>query len=128
MLYATMAALMLAVVFGLWLSSLHLLQEKPPPHIGWVGALHGLVGASCVVLLWITLRRPVHGTVQSVGGFGWTAFWMLALTLLGGLTIASFYLRKQTPGPVLIALHATLGIGGAVMLAAWYSLPSSYGH
>ena len=128
MLYAAVVALCIAVPLGMWLVSLHLVREEPPAGLSRVAVVHGSVGAACVALLWIALRGPGrHGVGHGAGGFGWIAFAMLAAALLGGLTILGFYWRGKAVPAVLVATHASLGIAGAVMLAAYFSAPVSYG-
>jgi hypothetical protein len=127
MLNPAIASLCVAVLLGMWLSSQHLLEGNPPRFIGRVGAVHGAAGALCVGLLYLALRAKPAGAGHGAGGFGWTAFWMLAATLLGGLAILSHYLRGRLPPTVLVAVHACVGIGGAVMLAAYYSSSASFG-
>jgi hypothetical protein len=128
MLYATMAALCIAVPLGMWLGSLHLMREEPPRGLSRVGAVHGSVGAVCVALLYLALRGPDRrGVGHGAGGFGWIAFWLLAAALAGGLTVLSFYLRGRTVPPVVVATHASVAIAGAVMLAAYFAAPVSYG-
>jgi hypothetical protein len=127
---AAMGALFLAVVLGLWLSSLYLVHEQPPKGMV-VGLIHGTVGAVTVALVFLALRGP--GTNPGphfghpAGNFGWTAFVTLVIALLGGLTILAMRLIRKSISPVLIGLHATLGIAGAVILCAYWITPSSYG-
>jgi hypothetical protein len=61
------------------------------------------------------------------GGFGWTAFALMALALAGGVTILTFHLRKRGAPVLLIAMHAMLGIAGGVMLSAWWASPVNFG-
>jgi ABC-type transport system involved in cytochrome c biogenesis permease subunit len=130
LLAAAMGALFVAVVLGLWLSSLYLLRDEPPK--GMVtGLVHGTVGAVCVALVFYALNRPnpgpgpTHG--HAAGSFGWTAFYTLVITLAGGLTILAMHLTRRKISPVLVAMHATAGIAGAVILCAYWVTPSSYG-
>lgn len=128
MLYAAVAALCIAVPLGLWMSSLHLLRDEPPVGLSRVGAVHGSMGAACLVLLLLALQGPGRrGAGHGAGGFGWFAFVLLLATLGGGLTILGFYWRGRALPKVLVAAHAMVGIAGAVVLAAYFSLPSSYG-
>jgi hypothetical protein len=128
MLYAAVAALCIAVPLGLWMSSLHLVRDEPPAGLSRVAAVHGSFGAACVVLLSLALQGPDRrGGGHGAGGFGWFAFALLAVTLVGGLTILGHYLRGRAAPAVLVAAHAMLGIAGAVMLTAYFSSPVSYG-
>jgi len=128
MLYTAVAALCIAVPLGMWLGSLHLMRDEPPAWLSRVAAVHGSIGAVCVVLLWLALQGPDRrGAGHGAGGFGWFAFVLLAAALVGGLTILGFYLRGRALPKVLVAAHAMAGIAGAVMLAAYFSSPVSYG-
>ena len=128
MLYAAVAALCIAMPVGMWLGSLHLVREEPPSGLGRTGAVHGSAGAVCVALLWMALTGPGRrGVGHGAGAFGWIAFVLLAATLVGGLTILSFYVRRKTVPRLLVATHASVGIIGAVILAAYFSSPVSYG-
>jgi hypothetical protein len=128
MLYAAVAALCIAAPPGLWMSSLHLLRDEKLPSFSRVAAVHGSFGVACVVLLCLALQGPGRrGAGHGAGGFGWFAFVLLVATLSGGLTILGFHLRGRALPKILVAAHAMAGIAGAVMLAAYFSLPSSYG-
>jgi hypothetical protein len=123
MFYVISAILCVAVGLGLWLSAQYLIEESAPPMMGRIAAIHGSAGALLVALLWFTLHRPG----PPAGKFGWTAFVVLAATLLGGLTILSFNLRGKPPNRMLVAMHAFVGATGAVMVAAYFSTPGSFG-
>jgi hypothetical protein len=127
MLIAALSAMATAIVLGLWLASLHLVREEPPKGIPVTGMLHGAAGASSVVLLWLALRGPPRGVHTGAGGFGWTAFWLMALALAGGVTILSFHLRRRGAPPLLIVMHGMLGMAGGLMLSAWWASPASLG-
>lgn len=122
MFYAAIAILCVAVTLGLWLSAQHLIEEKKPAIMGRVAAIHGTAGAICVALLYLALHHPGH----PAGKFGWTAFVVLAAALAGGLTILSFHLRGKQVSPALVAMHASAGMAGAVMLAAYFASPASF--
>jgi hypothetical protein len=128
MLNAALVALCIAVPVGMWLGSLHLVRDEPPSALSRVGAVHGSVGAACVALLFMALLGPGRrGVGHGAGAFGWIAFMLLAATLVGGLMILGFYLRHKSVPRLLVATHAGAGIVGAVMLAAYFSAPMSYG-
>jgi peptidoglycan biosynthesis protein MviN/MurJ (putative lipid II flippase) len=124
MFYAAIAILCIAVALGLWLSAQYLIEEKKPPIMSRVAAIHGSAGALCVALLYLSLHHAGH----SAGKFGWTAFIVLAAALAGGLTILSFHLRGKQINPTLVAMHASAGMAGAVMLAAYFASPASFAH
>jgi hypothetical protein len=125
-----MGALFLAVVLGLWLSSLYLLRDEPPKGM-ITGLIHGTIGAITVALVFLALHKPNTGqgpnAGHGAGGFGWTAFYILVITLAGGLTILISHLSRRRISPLLVAMHATAGIAGAVILCAYWVSPSSYG-
>jgi len=128
MLNAAVVALCIAVPLGMWLGSLHLLREEPPRGLSRVAAVHGSAGGVCVALLLLALLGPDRrGVGHGAGGFGWVAFWLLAGALMGGATILFLYLRRKSVSPVLVATHASVAIAGAVMLAAYFAAPISYG-
>ena len=127
MLIAAIAAMFTAVCLGMWLSAIILIREEQPKKIPLIAMIHGAAGATAVALLLLALQGPRRGVQTGAGGFGWTAFCMMALALAGGVTILSFQLRRKGAPTLLIALHAMLGLGGAVMLSAWWASPVSFG-
>jgi len=122
MFYTVAAILCVAVGLGLWLSAQYLIEESTSSLMGRIAPIHGTAGAILVALLWLSLHRPG----PPVGKFGWTAFVVLAATLVGGLTILSFNLRGKPPNRTLVAMHAFVGATGAVMVAAYFSTPGSF--
>jgi hypothetical protein len=127
MLIAALAAMLAAICLGLWLSAMYLIREEPPKTIPVTGMLHGAAGLAAVALLLLALRGPPRGVHTGAGGFGWTAFGLMAAALAGGLTILTFHLRRKGAPTLLIAMHAMLGIAGGVMLSAWWASPVSFG-
>lgn len=87
------------------------------------GPLHGILGASGLVLLLVALRGPTRGVAYGAGGFGTMAAILLGCAILAGLLVLRARLR--TRGPMMaIGIHATLAIFGLVLLAAYASMPA----
>jgi hypothetical protein len=128
MLIAALATMLTAVCLGMWLSAIILIREEAPKKIPVTAMLHATVGATAVVLRFLALQGPKRGEHTGAGGFGWTAFAMMALALALGITILSYHLRRRGAPTLLIAFHAMLGISGGVMLSAWWASPVSFGH
>ena len=108
-----------AVAAGIALSCLYLLER---PIRGWarLGAhAHGLLGAAGTVVV----ASLVVGGAADPQGFGRTALWMLGLTLLGGLIVLVSSLRHRRVPGLVVALHATIGMGAFVILLAYASIP-----
>ncbi len=123
MLIAALGVMCVAAMLGLWLSAQYLIDDKPPARAAAVAYVHGAAGTLCVALTYLALHRPG----PAVSKFGWTALWTLVVALAGGLTILILQLRRKPLSPALIAAHASVGMAGAIMLAAYFSAPSSYG-
>jgi len=118
MLNAAFAALAVAVLFGSLLAVAYLRETAAPPP--WpVGALHGLIAVGGLALLTLALRGPSRGVEQGTGTFGIIAAALLALAALAGLAQLALRLRgRRLPGG-LIGAHATLAIGGFVILLVY---------
>ena len=121
----TIAAILIAVTAlgGLTLFALYPVI-KPSGRIWWPGALHGLVGVVGFALLLASLAgAPPRGVSLGAGSFGEVATGLLGVGLLPG--IASFVTRwrRGTPSVLVIGVHATLAIGGLVLLVAYISAP-----
>ena len=118
MLYAAFTALGIAVLLGSVLAVLHLRQgAAPPPWPLW--ALHGLIALAGLGLLGLALRGPPRGLDQGTGPFGTIAAALIALAALVGLAQLAARLRKKRLSGVLIGIHATLAIGGFVILLVY---------
>ena len=85
----------------------------------WPGAVHGLTGILGFVLLIAGLGGPARGVARGAGSFGTVAAYMVGagLVLASGLIWARW--RRRPPSMLLVGVHATMGVGGLVMLAAY---------
>jgi hypothetical protein len=128
MLIAAVSILGIVVLIGLVLGSLYILYESPPTRVMTIGWLHGVLGATGVIVLLLALRGPARGVAQGAGAFGWVSGAMLTATLAGGLLIVLIHMRRRAVPPLLIAMHGTLGVAGYVLLAAYFSSKASIGH
>ena len=118
MLYTAFTVLGIAVLLGSVLAVLHLREGATPPP--WpLGALHGLIALAGLGLLGIALRGPPRGLDQGTGSFGAIAAALIALAALVGLAQLAARLRKRRLSGMLIGIHATLAIGGFVILLAY---------
>ena len=124
MLLWSLCLLCAAALLGLGLAVWHLQSEggRLPPFA--VGALHALMATAGFGLLLRGLAGPPRGMAMGVAGFGRVAAVFLVLALLSGLLPLSARLRRRRMRlPTLVlGLHATLAIGGVVILAAYYAL------
>jgi len=127
MLLPAIALLSVAVLLGLWLAAGYLIYDTPPRYMGVTGYIHGAVGAACLALLYVALQGPGQDGIHAAGKFGWTGFVLLAATLLGGLLILSLHLLRRAVSPVVVAMHASVGIAGAVIVLAYWSNHASFG-
>lgn len=118
MLNAAFTVLAVAVLLGSALALMHLREGAALPP--WpLGALHGLVALAGLGLLALALRGPPRGLDQGTGAFGTIAAALIALAALVGLMqLAARLWKKRLPG-VLIGVHATLAIGGFVILMVY---------
>lgn len=118
MLYTAFTALGIAVLLGNVLAVLHLREGATPPP--WpLGALHGLIALAGLGLLGLALRGPPRGLDQGTGSFGAIAATLIALAALVGLAQLTGRLRKRRLSGMLIGIHATLAIGGFLILLAY---------
>lgn len=117
MLNAAFIVLGIAVLLGSVLAVLHLREGTAPP---WsLGALHGFFAIVGLGLLMLALRGPPRGLAQGTGSFGIIAATLIGMAALAGLAQLAARLRqKRLPG-LLIGMHATLAVGGFVVLLAY---------
>ena len=118
MLNAAFIVLAIAVLMGCVLAVLHLREGAAPPP--WpFGALHGLTAVTGLGILAFALRGPPRGVAQGAGSFGMIAAVLLGMAALIGLTQLAARLRgRRLPG-ALIGAHATLAVGGFIVLLVY---------
>lgn len=107
-------------VAGIGLCCFYLLER---PIRGWArlaSIVHGMAGAAGVAVVIVAIGQAAIDPQ----GFGRLAASLLAVTLLGGLAVAAAALRRRRPAGLLVAVHATLGVAGLVILAAYVSIGS----
>ena len=108
-----------AVVLGAALFVMHLRGSgaaKPAP---WrLAALHGLLGVGGLACLILALGNPPPRIDQGTAGFGAISVAVLAVAAFLGAGIFVLRLANKRAG-ALIGIHATLAIGGFVILAAY---------
>ena len=85
----------------------------------WPGVLHGSVGIAGFVLLVAGLGGPARGVQQGAGSFGTVAAWLVGAAVVLGLIVFAARIRRRPPSMLAIGVHATLAVGGLVMLAAY---------
>ncbi len=116
------SAIVLSVVVLGGLALVALSQVASPlRRLRWPGWLHGSLGLAGLVLLLAGLGGPVRGAQQGAGSFGVIAAGFVgAAAVLGALVFAA-RLRHRAPSTLVVGVHATLAVGGLVMLAAYLS-------
>jgi len=118
MLIAAFVILAVAVLLGSVLAVLHLQTESTTPP--WsLAALHGLFAIGGLSCLALALRGPPRGLDQGVASFGIIATLLITLAaLIGAALLATRIFKTRIPG-IMIGIHATLAVGGFVILAAY---------
>jgi hypothetical protein len=124
MLGAALSVTGLAVALGLGLVSVAMigrddLSRRAVP----VAHVHGAIGLMALAAVLVALRGPPRGTHSGAGSFGAVAAALLGGALLAGLTILAAHLRRRPVSALAIGLHASLGVAGFVILAAFYGAP-----
>ncbi len=112
--------LSVAVLGGLGLVALSQ-AASPLRRLRWPGLLHGLLGLAGFVLLLAGLGGPVRGVQQGAGSFGFIAAGFMGAAVVLGMLVFAARLRHRTPSTLAVGVHATLAVGGMVMLAAYLS-------
>jgi hypothetical protein len=118
MLNAAFIVLGIAVLLGGVLAVLHLREGAAPPPLPF-GALHGFIAIAGLALLALALRGPPRGIAQGTGSFGTIAAALIGMAALVGLTQLAARLRNRRLPGMLIGIHATLAVGGFVVLLAY---------
>ena len=87
----------------------------------WPGWLHGGLGVAGFVLLLAGLRGPARGVEQGAGSFGVVAAGFVGAAVLLGAFVFAARIRNRTPAMLAMGVHATLAVGGLVMLLSYLS-------
>lgn len=119
MLLLSFSLLLLAVLLGTLLAAIHLGAARSRPPGRPLGLLHGLLGVFGLGALLLALRGPPRGEAMGVGAFGWIAAVLLTAALLAGLSVLIARLRYRRVAGLVIGIHATIAVGGVVILAAY---------
>lgn len=122
MLLTSFILLLAAALVGVVLGALHLAAGRAVaiPWPAWAG--HGLLGVTGFGALLLTLGGPPRGAAMGVSSFGrFAAVALVAALLLGG-TIFAGRLRRRPISVLTLGLHATLAMGGLVVLAAYVGM------
>ena len=110
------------VAAGAALGARMLIDEHWPAWAKRLGIAHGLCAAVATTLACLSLRGPARGVHEGAASFGAIAAALLLTALAIGTTIYVIH-RRRGASPVLVAIHASIGVAGAVILAAWWSMP-----
>lgn len=113
-----------AVAMGIGLVALYLMGEAAPRVPGWTSWLHGAAGAASVIAAWLASRGPPRGVASGSSGFGTSGSMLLLGALIAGGVVLAMQFRRRRVSPAIVAIHAMLGIAGAVLFAAWWSAPT----
>jgi hypothetical protein len=90
---------------------------KPPPWpLALLHVIFAIGGLACLVL---ALRGPPRGLDQGTGSFGIIAAALIVMAALVGGWMLAARIIKRRPAGILIAIHATLAVGGFVILTAY---------
>jgi len=121
MLVAAFVILGVAVLLGSVLAVLRLQTEGSTPP--WsLAALHGFLAVGGLNCLALALRGPPRGLDRGVASFGIIATSPIALAALIGVALLATRIFKTQISGMMIGIHATLAVGGFVILTAYVLL------
>ena len=121
MLIAAFVILGVAVLLGSVLAVLRLQTEGSTPP--WsLAALHGFLAVGGLNCLALALRGPPRGLDRGVASFGIIATSLIALAALIGVALLATRIFKTQISAMMIGIHATLAVGGFVILTAYVLL------
>jgi hypothetical protein len=119
MLITAFAILGVAVLLGLLLAILYLRTGRglTPPRM--LAPFHGLLAITGFICLVLALGGPHRQAPVGTASFGTVAIVLFVLAILIGGTMFAARLRKKSFSQMTIGVHATLAVGGFVVLAAY---------
>jgi hypothetical protein len=121
MLIAAFVILGVAVLLGSVLAVLRLQTEGSTPP--WsLAALHGFLAVGGLNCLALALSGPPRGLDRGVASFGIIATSLIALAALIGVALLATRIFKTQISGMMIGIHATLAVGGFVILTAYVLL------
>ena len=109
-----------AVVAGL---ALLVLSQTAAKYVRmrWPGLVHGVLGLAGFSFLLAGLGGPARGIQQGAGSFGVVAAVFVGAAALLGVFVFIARLRSRPPSMLIVGVHASLAVGGLVMLASYLS-------
>lgn len=118
MLSASLWLLAAAILIGIGLAALWLQGHRPAGWARLAAPLHGLAAAAGTALL----LAFIVGGAADPQNFGHLTAWFLGIALAGGTVIVVSQLRRRRPAGLVVALHASLGLAGFVLLLAYANI------
>ena len=119
MLNAAFWTLGATVAAGLALGCFYL-QERPiQGSARWISVGHGFLAVAGSTLFFAS----VAAGAPDRSGMGQVATTLLIGTLIGAAVVVVAQARRRRPSGLVVAVHATLGVAGYVILAAYASTP-----
>jgi hypothetical protein len=98
---------------------------KPTGRVWPPGAMHGGLGlVGFAMLLAGLLGGPVRGARMGASQFGAIGAALIGAGLSLGAVAFAARLRGRSPAGVVLGIHASLAVGGLVMLAAYLAAPT----
>ncbi|ABI61686.1 Hypothetical protein GbCGDNIH1_0788 [Granulibacter bethesdensis CGDNIH1] len=85
--------------------------------------MHAIAGMCSLFLLWRGQNEPVRGAAFGVAQFGSMAFGLIATAFMIAMGMLVCRWVGRRPPILLVGLHATLAMGGVLMLAAYVAFP-----
>ena len=107
------------VAAGLAISCFYLLERPIRGLARWASIGHGLLGVAGSMLFFASMAAGAPDR----SGMGQVAAGLLIGALTGAAVVILAQVRRRRPSGLVVALHATLGVAGYVVLAAYATTP-----
>ncbi len=117
MLDAAFWILGVTVAAGLAIGCFYLQERSIRGWARWISAGHGLLGVMGSAVFFVSMAAGASDR----NGMGRVATSLLVGTLMGAAVLAYAQIRRRRPSGLAVALHATLGVAGYVIFAAYAS-------